>query len=207
MNHGQKVEWRVGRRLGLALVVCCMSCEQKSPSTHEFGADDDESVRSVLETQRAAWNRGDIEGFLSGYEQSEELVFTSGANIRRGFAETRTKFRAKYGDDPSTMGTLDFDLIDVRGVGADGAVVLGHWELTETPQVGEGIFSVILERQGGTWRIIHDHTSASAKKDRDEADGGVRGAPRPKEAVEPQQVGVDHVKEDRHANEGEGEGR
>lgn len=205
--NGRKAASRVGGWLVFVLAVSGVSCQKPLTAPDRFDAEDDASVRSVLETQRAAWNRGDIEGFLSGYEQSEGLVFTSGANIRRGFDETRSKFRAKYGDDPSTMGTLDFKLIDVRGVGKDGAVVLGHWALTETPQVGEGIFSVILERQEGTWRIIHDHTSASAKKARDEQDGGVGGAPRPKEAVEPQQVGVDRVKEDRHANEGEGEGR
>ncbi len=202
MNR-QKMEWRTRMRLGFMLVVCGVSCQEPSQPPYQFGAKDEASVRSVLEAQRVAWNRGDIEAFLSGYEQSEALVFTSGANIRRGFDETRSKFRAKYGDDPSTMGTLDFELIDVRGVGKDGAVVLGHWALTETPQVGEGIFSVILERQEGTWRIIHDHTSASTKKNRDEQNGGVGGEPRPKEAVEPQQVGVDAVKQDGQANEGE----
>jgi ketosteroid isomerase-like protein len=43
---------------------------------------------------------------------------------------------------------------------ADGAVVLGRWRLTETPNAGSGVFSVVLERRPEGWRIIHDHTSA-----------------------------------------------
>ena len=118
---------------------------------------------AVLEGQRAAWNSGDIDGFLSGYEESEALLFTSGAQIRRGFAQTRDKFKARYGEAPQTMGTLGFEILDVRALGScsEAAVVLGRWQLTDTPNAGSGVFSVIVEHQAdGAWRIVHDHTSA-----------------------------------------------
>jgi ketosteroid isomerase-like protein len=116
----------------------------------------------VLEQQREAWNAGDLDGFLAGYEQSDALLFTSGAKIRRGFEETREKYKARYGDARETMGVLSFEILDVRPLGAcsDAAVVLGRWGLSETAQAGSGVFSVILERREGSWRIVHDHTSA-----------------------------------------------
>ena len=43
---------------------------------------------------------------------------------------------------------------------AFAAIVLGRWKLTETPNAGSGVFSVVLERRPEGWRVIHDHTSA-----------------------------------------------
>lgn len=126
-----------------------------------FTADDEAAVRGVLMAQRDAWNRGDLDGFMTGYLRSPQLVFTSGAKIRRGYQVTRDRFRERYGDEPSGLGHLEFRIEDVRGLGADGAVVLGHWHLTETPEAGDGVFTVVFERRPEGWRIVHDHTSAT----------------------------------------------
>jgi ketosteroid isomerase-like protein len=58
------------------------------------------------------------------------------------------------------MGSLAFEILDVRGLGADGAIVLGTWTLTETPKAGSGVFSLGMLRTPAGWRIVHDHTSA-----------------------------------------------
>lgn len=121
---------------------------------------DEKAVRAVLSTQQDAWNKGDIEGFMAGYAHSDALVFTSGGNIRRGWQATHDKFVERYGAAKDTMGHLDFEILGVQSVGADGAVVLGRWSL-DGPNAGKGIFSVILERQPSGWKVIHDHTSSS----------------------------------------------
>lgn len=117
-------------------------------------------MRAVLEAQQQAWNRGDLAGYMRGYLQSDALVFTSGGKIRRGWAETYAKYRARYGSDPSTMGQLAFEILDVQPLGADGAIVLGRWRLTDTPAAGSGVFSVALERTPTGWLVVHDHTSS-----------------------------------------------
>jgi uncharacterized protein (TIGR02246 family) len=127
-----------------------------------LGPADDRAVREVLEAQRLAWNRGDLEGFMAGYERSDDLVFTSGGKVRRGFQETYDRYRARYGKDTSTMGQLAFEVLGVRALGGDGAIVLGRWRLTGTPSAAGGVFSVALARAGGVWRIVHDHTSVDA---------------------------------------------
>jgi uncharacterized protein (TIGR02246 family) len=131
-----------------------------TPKSASFTEKDRLAIAALFEEQKQAWNRGDLDGFMAGYERSDALVFTSGAQIRRGFEETDHRFRQRYGGKPETMGKLDFELIEIRGLGADGAVVLGRWELRDTPQQGGGVFSVILERQSEGWKIVHDHTSA-----------------------------------------------
>src|SRR5690606_5188835 len=105
---------------------------------------DRSAVESVLEQQRQAWNRGDLDGYMAGYERSEALVFTSGGNIRRGWETTRAKYAARYGEDSSGMGALEFEILEVRGLGPDAAIVLGRWFLRETPQGGDGVFSLVL---------------------------------------------------------------
>jgi uncharacterized protein (TIGR02246 family) len=146
--------------LGLSSVVGC--ARDEAPVCD--GVFDEAAVVAVLDEQRAAWNRGDLDGFLVGYERSDRLLFTSGGNIRRGFDETRAKYRARYGQAPETMGQLRFEILDVRALGscADAAVVLGRWEVTNTEVAGAGVFSVILERHAERWEIVHDHTSSSS---------------------------------------------
>ena len=124
-----------------------------------FSAADDTAVRAVLTTQQDAWNRGDLEGYMAGYAHSPDLVFTSGGNVRRGWQDTYDKYKAKYGTDTSTLGKLAFEILSVQSLGADGAIVLGRWRLTDTPNAGGGVFSVALERRSEGWRVVHDHTS------------------------------------------------
>jgi ketosteroid isomerase-like protein len=144
----------------LALLACgCARTATPDPCAAEF---DEAAVVAVLEAQRVAWNAGDLDGFLAGYEQSPALLFTSGAKIRRGFTETRDKYRARYGQARATMGVLAFEILDVRSIGqcSDAAIVLGRWAVSESPESGSGVFSVILERHEDRWEIIHDHTSS-----------------------------------------------
>lgn len=129
---------------------------------HTYSAKDDAAVRAVLRAQMDAWNRGDVEGFMSGYARSPDLVFTSGAKIRRGWQETHDTFVRRYGAARDTMGRLTFEILGVQPVGPDGAVALGRWSL-DGPNAGSGIFSVVLERQASGWRVIHDHTSSDQK--------------------------------------------
>jgi ketosteroid isomerase-like protein len=60
------------------------------------------------------------------------------------------------------MGQLAFAIDSIDPVGADGAVVLGRWDLTGSPHPGHGVFSLVVERRPEGWRIIHDHTSAAS---------------------------------------------
>ena len=120
------------------------------------------AIEKVLSDQVDAWNRGDLDGFMAGYAQSDALVFTSGGQIRRGWTAARDHYRAKYGADRAAMGQLAFEVLQIDAAGADGAVVLGTWTVTGSEHPGTGIFSVVLARRPEGWRIIHDHTSLAA---------------------------------------------
>lgn len=139
----------------LALVAAC------SATPKQFTAADRRDIEQVFSEQREAWNRGDLDAFVDGYERSPELVFTSGGEVRRGFDETLARYQKKYGQDRASMGQLTFELIDIRPIGADGAVVLGKYRVTGGASASAGVFSVVFERGAEGWRIVHDHTSVS----------------------------------------------
>lgn len=136
--------------LVLALPAFAQSPQQKSQIEVE--------VLAVMTDQSAAWNRGDIEGFMQGYWKSEQLVFASGDKITRGWQATLDNYKKTYGTKEK-MGELTFADIAVNVLSKDVAVVLGSWSLKREKDNPKGKFTLIFQRQKEGWRIIHDHTS------------------------------------------------
>ena len=115
-------------------------------------------VRSVMDAQVAAWNRGDVEGFMQGYAQSADTIFISGDNVTRGWQTVLDRYRKNY-DSREKMGTLSFSEIEIMPVGRDMAIVIGRWKLERSADEPKGRFTLIFRRTRAGWRITHDHTS------------------------------------------------
>jgi uncharacterized protein (TIGR02246 family) len=137
------------------------ACAASPPRVARFDPTDRAAIAAVLDRQVAAWNRGDLAAYMEGYARTPALVFTSGGNVRRGWQDAFDHYQARYATDPKAMGALAFQIDSIDPVGADGAVVLGRWELTGTAHAGHGVFTLVVERRPEGWRIIHDHTSLS----------------------------------------------
>lgn len=146
-------------RVRAIVLLLVAGCAAATPVVKSFQPMDRTSIIGVIEAQATAWNKGDLDGYMAGYAKIDQLVFTSGGKIRRGYQATYDAFQTKYAQDKSKMGKLDFEILEVQPLGADGAVVLGNWNLTGSPSDGRGVFSVVLERRAEGWRVIHDHTS------------------------------------------------
>jgi len=117
-----------------------------------------EAITAVLTAQQGAWNRGDITTFLEGYWKSPELTFSGPNGIVRGYDGVLERYQKSY-PNMQAMGELQFSGLEIRMLGSDAALVLGHWQLTR--KVGDvgGVFTLVLKRLPEGWRIIHDHTS------------------------------------------------
>lgn len=147
---------RLIRCATLALFIVCVwwsnGCSVSSASVRR-------SVGAVLSKQQAAWNRGDIDGFMQGYWQSDDLTFSSGGSTTRGWRATRDRYKKRY-DSPEKMGRLSFDEIETRPLAADAALVLGRWRLDRDMNSIGGRFTLIFRYVDRRWVIVHDHTSA-----------------------------------------------
>lgn len=122
-------------------------------------SDPSNEIRAVLTNQQGAWNRGDIPAFLEGYWNSPELTFAGSEGIVRGYDGLLGRYRKSY-PDQAHMGELDFSGLEIRPLGTDAALVVGHWHLKRTVGDAGGVFSLVFHRFPVGWRIIHDHTSS-----------------------------------------------
>jgi beta-aspartyl-peptidase (threonine type) len=142
----------------------CASSNRSGRPTQSSTRSDDGAVKAeitkVLDRQAAAWNDGDVEGFMDGYWRSPQLSFSSGGKVTRGFESTLQHFRASY-PDKAAMGRLTFSDLEVTPLSADAALVLGRWRV-ESQKPTSGAFSLTMRRIDGQWLIIHDHTSRDA---------------------------------------------
>jgi ketosteroid isomerase-like protein len=144
---------RRGTLIAMALGICMTAIGAS-------GQNSAAQVEHVLHQQQDAWNRRDLDGFMSGYWKSPELTFFSGATERQGWQETMDRYTATYQSPGHAMGKLDFSDLRTEMFGTDAAFVRGAWHLTmpdgKTPH---GLFTLVFRKFPDGWKIVHDHTS------------------------------------------------
>jgi len=128
---------------------------------HALDEPTDKAVRKLLDDQVAAWNQGDLKGFMAGYWNSPELSFYSGNNRTKGWQETYDRYRKRYQDEGKEMGKLTFSELIFDGVGSETVVVRGRWRLQLKADNPEGLFTLIVRKLPEGWRVVHDHTSVA----------------------------------------------
>ena len=149
------------RTSGSLLIALALSSQlvaqslNQSPNTKTIRA-----IEAVLEAQREAWNRGDIEGYMDGYARSENTVFISGDSITRGWQTVLDRYRKVY-DSREKMGTLTFSEVKVTPLNGNMAIVIGRWHLRRASDEPNGRFTLLFRRLKLGWRIVHDHTSSA----------------------------------------------
>ena len=116
------------------------------------------SITAVMNEQTVAWNRGDIDGFMKGYWQSEKLVFISGDDVTRGWQPTIDRYKKSY-DSKAKMGVLTFSGLEFNVISKDAAIVLGSWSLARDKDNPHGKFTLTFRKFKEGWRIVMDHTS------------------------------------------------
>jgi beta-aspartyl-peptidase (threonine type) len=128
----------------------------------QFRAEAEEGVKHLLGSQVEAWNHGNLEGFMLGYWPSPDLTFYSGATVFKGWEPTFERYRQRYQSEGKGMGQLVFQDLSVDVLSRRAAVVTGKWQLTMSDgKQPHGLFTLIVKRMPGGWRIVHDHTSAA----------------------------------------------
>jgi len=143
-------------RSALLLLLLLAGCAAAPPAADGEAA----QIRAVLAGQAAAWNRGDIDGFMQGYWNSEQLRFASGDSVTYGWAAANQRYHAHY-PDRAAMGVLEFSDLDVELLAPDAAIVFGRWALQREHDRPHGLFTLVLRKTGDGWKISRDHTSAA----------------------------------------------
>lgn len=146
--------------LGLLGCLVFANCQtaRKAPQTAAGPAQ--RAIVQVLTTQTAAWNRGDIPGFMQGYWHSDSLVFLGRKGPTYGWQPTLANYEKNY-PDAAAMGQLDFSGLRVSLLAPGAAQVVGHWHLAR-PAAGDvqGYFLLVLREIDGKWLVVADHTNS-----------------------------------------------
>lgn len=137
-------------------------CTTARPVATANPADTRRAIVQVLTTQTAAWNRGDIPGFMEGYWKSDSLVFIGRKGPTYGWQPTLANYQKSY-PDAAAMGQLDFSGLQVTLVAPTAAQVVGHWHLARPAALGDlqGYFLLVLRQLDGKWVVVADHTNSS----------------------------------------------
>ena len=143
---------RLAATLLLVANVLCAAAPALSPAGRD--------ITALLATQSAAWNRGDLEGFMAAYANTDDLRFASGGNVTYGWQATLDRYRKNY-PDKAAMGTLAFTELVITELGPDAALAFGRWQLTREKDTPSGLFTLTLKKTPAGWRIIQDHTSSA----------------------------------------------
>jgi beta-aspartyl-peptidase (threonine type) len=118
------------------------------------------AIRKVIEDQQTSWNRQDLEGFMSGYWNSPDLTFFSGAREAKGWQAALDRYKKSYQGAGHEMGKLEFANLRIEMLGPEAAFVRGEFHLKmsdgKTPQ---GLFTLVFRKFPAGWKIVHDHSA------------------------------------------------
>lgn len=148
--------------LGALLLISLLSqiSFAQTPNATPINAKTKTAVIAVLEAQRDAWNRGDVSGYMDGYERSPDTVMVSGDSITHGWQAVHDRYQKNY-DTLEKMGTLTFSEIEVKEVGKDAVLMVGRWHLKRPNDEPHGRFTLLFKKTKAGWKIVHDHTSSA----------------------------------------------
>lgn len=119
---------------------------------------DEQTIRSLLEEQRLAWNTGDKELFMRTYWQSDSLMFIGKSGVTYGWQNTLENYKKGY-PDTAAMGKLKFDILEVKRLSVVYFFVVGKWHLTRSIGDVGGHFTLLFTKVKNKWVIIADHSS------------------------------------------------
>lgn len=150
-------------RMGLLAATALLFSMCTTTSVQEKAVQTDVDRARILErmsAQEAAWNAGDLDGFMAAYWRSDSLLFVGSRGPSRGWDTTLDNYRSSY-PDRAAMGQLTFGVEELTFAGQDHALMLGSWRLDRTEGLDtlSGWFSLVWERKQGDWVIVRDHSS------------------------------------------------
>ena len=121
-------------------------------------ANDKKAILNVLERQRQAWNKGDVETFMEGYVKSDSLLFVGKSGPTYGWQQTLDNYKKTY-KGKEGMGILTFGIKKIEFLNNDVAFVLGSWHLKREKDEPQGYYTLLFKKIKGAWKIIVDHSS------------------------------------------------
>ncbi len=117
-------------------------------------------VVKIVLAQQNAWNKGDLDGYLSHYKDAPDTQAVL-ANLVRGVDNIRAAYRQNFPNKES-MGDIEDTDIDVKALGDKYALATGKYHLNRPKKSGgpiDGTFMELFEKTPTGWQIIFSQST------------------------------------------------
>ena len=126
------------------------------------------SVQTMLDSSAVAWNEGRIDGFMDDYLNSPTTTYVGAAGLLEGWDAIYERYAPLF-EPGAERDQLRFVDLKVRRLSATLALATARYILSdeEGRTTASGPFTLVLQKFGLDWRIVHDHTSSDPPPARD----------------------------------------
>jgi uncharacterized protein (TIGR02246 family) len=152
--------------VALAVLAACQPKQQVvvDPARPSL---DPARLTEVLEAQFVrsadAWNRGDLQAFMSDYAMDSTTTYVDGRRPQRGFPWIRDHYAPAFAPG-ARRDSLRFEEFATRPLGTTYALVTARYVLYRGgATTSSGPFTVVMEEKTDGWKILHDHTSSDPR--------------------------------------------
>jgi uncharacterized protein (TIGR02246 family) len=116
-----------------------------------------QGAMALLAHGAAAWNRGDLAGFMSDY--TADASFVTPRQVLHGRAEIQSRYAPRFASG-GVRDSLSFQDLEVDLLAPDALNAIAYYVLQRGDSVvARGPTSLVMRRSGGRWYIAHDHSS------------------------------------------------
>ena len=117
------------------------------------------AILQVIDRMEAAWNRGDLHGYMAGFKKPD-ATFVSGGKFLDGWQGRLDQYVRDYGGSPERRGKLHFYNMTVDLLAPDAAMLIGQYRLVRGSRITEGVNTRLFRKIDGKWLITMNHVSA-----------------------------------------------
>jgi ketosteroid isomerase-like protein len=143
--------------IGGALLVT--SCAPQRTSPTRTRAELTAEVETMFARSASAWNRGDLDTFMTDYLPGDRTTYVTSKGVIHGPAAIRERYAPRFAPG-GVHDSLSFVGTEVDIVAPDVLNVISYYVLMRGDSVvARGPTSLVMVRENGRLRIVHDHSS------------------------------------------------
>ena len=118
-------------------------------------------VNDALSQWANARNHGNLLRVMKAYKESPEAICVSGKTLVIGDEKIEGWYKIGHLPLGTSNGIFTIHPIRINILSLNMALVCGNWKLQKpsSDEVEEGMFTIVLQKIGTNWKIIHEHSS------------------------------------------------
>ena len=149
------VRWAWGASVTVLMIACAPSVGAGDPQAE---------IVAMLRRSASDWNRGDLAGFMGDYARDSLTSYVTAGRVQYGWQKLYDRYQAVYFAPGKARDSLAFEDVRVRPLTREYALCTARFKLLRGDSVtASGPFTLLLQKRGERWQILHDHTSADPK--------------------------------------------